>query len=109
MEVSTEFYWIAVAIVAITSSARITRLVTVDKFPPIQWIRHKYEDATDGTDWVWLVLCGYCFSFWATLGVVAAGYFSDWHEVWWFVNGVLGASYLAAILMAIDADNGEDD
>lgn len=103
------FEWVAVALVVVTSSARLTRLATVDKFPPVKWLREKYEDATDGTDWIWLALCGYCFSFWATLAVVLTGYFSDWHEVWWLINATFGASYLAAILMANDGDMGDDD
>lgn len=101
-------YWAAVALVTITSAARITRLVTVDKFPPIKWARDKFEDATDGSGWQMLTLCGYCFSFWAALAVVLSGYYSDWHELWWLINGTFGASYLAAILMAFDGDTNDD-
>lgn len=104
----SEFDWIAVAVVVVTASARLTRLATVDKFPPVRWLREKYEDATDGTDWQRLTLCGYCFSFWATLAVVLSGWLSDWHTAWWVVAGSLGASYLAAILMASDGDEEDD-
>lgn len=103
------FEWVAAALVIITASARLTRLVTVDRFPPIKWIRTRYEDATDGTDWQWLTMCGYCFSFWATLAVLLSGYYSDWHEIWWLICGTLGASYLAAILMANDGDDSDED
>lgn len=105
----SEFEWVAVAIVAITASARLTRLVTVDKLPPVKWLREKYEDATDGSGWQLLTLCGYCFSFWATLAVVLSGWLSDWHTAWWIVCATLGASYLAAIMMAFDGDDSEDD
>jgi hypothetical protein len=116
--VSTEFYWLAVAAVTIISASRLTRLATVDKFPPTAWVRHKYSDATDENDWWWLMNCGYCFSFWATLLVVVWGYLSDvysttgpgdiWFAIWWLINGVLAAAYLAAWFMAHDGDDGDD-
>lgn len=99
------FEWVAVALVVITSSARLTRLLTYDHFPPIEWLRNKYADATDGSTWQLLAYCAYCMSFWATLVVLLSGYYSNWDEVWWLVNGILGASYLAAILMINDGDD----
>lgn len=121
---SSEFYWIAVALVAITGASRITRLVTFDKFPPAAWVREKYADLTDGTErrreWTLLLYCGWCFSFWAMALVVAWGYLAGVFEspeqrvivndsfayvAWWLVNGTLGGSYLAAMLMARDGDS----
>lgn len=116
---SIEFYWIAVVATTIISASRLTRLATVDKFPPIKWVREKYADVTDGTDWFWLMYCGYCFSFWATLTVIAWGWFAGvypgintstaevWTQVWWTVNGTLAAAYLAAVFMANDGDDGD--
>lgn len=114
-----EFYWVAVVATTIISASRLTRLATVDKFPPIAWLRNKYADFTDGTDWQWLMFCGYCFSFWATLGVITWAYFAGvfapgataevWTRVWWLVNGTFAASYLAAVFMAHDGDDGDDD
>jgi hypothetical protein len=115
--VSTEFYWLAVVATTIVSAARLTRLAVVDKFPPVKWLRNKYSDATDSNDWWWLMNCGYCFSFWATVFVVGWGWFSGVYEtgadgvsgnVWWLANGVLAASYLAAVFMARDADDEDD-
>lgn len=103
----TPFYWIAVAVVVVLSSARLTRLATYDLFPPVLWLREKFAAATDGSGWQLVAYCGYCASFWLTLVVVLSGYYSDWHTAWWIVNGTLGASYLAAIVMANDGD--EDD
>lgn len=116
---SAEFYWIAVAVITVTASARLTRLATYDKFPPVVWLRGLYLDLMDRTErrrgWQLLAICGYCFSFWATLFVVAwadlAGVFNGWTQdpslgasAWWFLMGTLGASYLAAILMKRDGD-----
>lgn len=115
---SPEFYWVAVAATTVISASRVTRLATVDKFPPVKRVREWYEEKTDAGDWVWLVLCGYCFSFWATLGVVVWGDlagvydFGDYSlsaQAWWFFNGIFAASYLAAVFMANDGDHGEPD
>jgi len=102
---SPEFFWVAVALVTVTSAARLTRLVTFDHFPPVKWLRNKYAAKTDGSDWQLLAYCGYCASFWVTLVVVAWGWATDWQTAWWLVNGVLGASYDAAILMTNDGED----
>lgn len=113
-----EFYWLAVAFTTVVSAARFTRLATVDKFPPVKWLREKHQDWTDGSDWQWLTLCGYCFSFWATAFVVVWGWLSGVYDVsgnglaftiWWAFNGTFAASYLAAVFMANDGADGEDD
>lgn len=121
---SDEFYWIAVAVTTVLSASRLTRLFVADKFPPTYWLRHRYADALDGSDrsraWALLLFCGYCFGFWATLGVMLWGYLAgvydltrDLHadsiQVWWFANGAFGGSYLAAWFMANDGDDSEDD
>lgn len=106
---SDEFYWIAVAAVTVVSSARITRLLTYDQFPPIAWLRDKYGEWTSGSDWQLLGFCAYCMSFWVTLAVVLAGWFSGFHEIWWLVNSAFAGSYLAAIFMVNDSDNGDDE
>jgi hypothetical protein len=120
--VRIEFYWLAVVLTTVVSAARLTRLATVDKFPPVKWLRTKYEDATDGSDWQWLTMCGYCFSFWATAFVFVWGLLSgvyspthvlifdgSWSGWWWVVNSLLAMSYLAAMTMAHDGSTGEDD
>lgn len=117
-----EFYWVAVALTTIVSASRLTRLATVDKFPPVQWVRDKYADLTDTprlVGWQLLLFCGYCFGFWAAAFVVVWGLLADVYEppvsgnlsaqVWWVVNGILAASYLAAILMAHDGDINDDE
>lgn len=116
---NSTFYWIAVAVITVTASARITRLATYDQFPPALWLREKFADLMDGgprrRGWQILVYCGYCFSFWATLLVVIwadlSGIFEGWTDDpslwasgWWFLMGTLGASYLAAIMMKHDGD-----
>ena len=118
---STEFYWVAVVATTIISVARLTRLAVYDKFPPVQWVRDKYLDATDGSGWGLLALCGFCMSFWVTLLVVGWGLLAGVYDrtpdeataepyaVWWIVNGILAMSYLAASYIARDGDDGGED
>lgn len=122
----SEFQWVAFAAVAIVSSARLTRLATWDRFPPVEWARNKYVELTDKSDrtraWQLLAFCAYCASFWLTALVVGWAYLAGvddgetaWgssgelaQPLWWTVNGTLAASYLAAILMVLDGDNGDE-
>lgn len=113
----TEFEWVAFAVITVVSIARLTRLATVDKFPPIQWLRDKFEEKTDGTGWNLLTMCGYCFSFWVAVGVVGWAVLAEVVTgsreipalVWWGVNGTFAAAYLGAIVMANDGDDNEED
>lgn len=104
----SEFEWVAAAIIAVMSTARITRLLVVDKFPPIKWVRDKYEIKTDGSDWQLLALCGYCMGFWVALLVVGTGYLSGFHTAWWWVNAVFAVAYAGSIVMAFDGDPDEE-
>lgn len=118
---STEFYWVAVVVTTILSTARLTRLAVYDKFPPVQWVRDKYLDATDGSGWGLLALCGYCMSFWVTALVVLWGGAAHVYGhppnpsgnyaslAWWTVNGIFAMSYLAATYIANDGDDSEDE
>lgn len=101
----SNFEWVAVAIVTIVSSARITRLVVWDSYPPSVWLRSKWDALTKDGDWSLLAHCGYCFGMYAAGFTVLTGYFSDWHPIWWIFNGWLTASYGAAIVMSYDGDD----
>lgn len=108
-DMSLEFYWLAVAVVTVISASRITRVVTFDAFPPARWVRDTYADLMDRSGptrgWALLLFCPWCFSPWATLGVILWGYFSGFDTLWWIINGSLAASYLAAIFMTQDGDD----
>ena len=101
----TDFEWVAAAIVAVISSARITRLVTWDHYPPSVWLRTKWDTLTNDGPWSLLAHCGYCFGLWAAAFVVGWGYLSNFHWTWWLFNGWLAVGYLAAIVMAFDGDD----
>ena len=116
--VSAEFYWVAVALTTIVCASRLTRLATWDVFPPTKWLRDKYSNLTDGSGWQVLAFCGYCASYWITGLVVLWGLYAGVYQTpvstthpflwWWIVNGIFATSYLAAILMAHDGDEGDD-
>lgn len=101
----SNFEWVAVAVVSVLGTARLTRLVVWDKYPPSMWLRTKWDEVTNDGPWSVLVHCGYCFGMWAGLFTVLTGYLSDWHEVWWLFNGWLATSYLAATYLAFDGDD----
>lgn len=115
---NTEFYWVAVALTTIIAASRLTRLLTWDKFPPTLAIREWWGDHTRG-NWQLLFFCGYCMSFWMTVFVVIAGLLCGVYEIsperdnaflgWWIGAGIFAGSYLAAVFMAHDGDNGDED
>jgi hypothetical protein len=108
----TDFQWVAAAIVACLSAARITRLVTHDAFPPFVRVRIWYDDLTNENEWSLLLHCQYCFGVWAAGFVVGWGYLSGldgwWGTAWWLFNGWMSVAYMAAIIMSYDGEVDED-
>lgn len=100
----TEFQWVCAAVISVVSTARITRLVTWDTFPPSVWLRTKWDQWTHDGAWSTLVHCGYCFGLWAGAFVVGWGYLSDFHWTWWLFNGWMTVGYMASMVMAFDGD-----
>jgi len=89
-------------VVWIVSSARLTRLLTQDSFPPVVWLRMKWDDKTDGSGWNTLFHCHWCMSLWVTAIIGAWGYLANLHWTWWVVNVVLAASYINAMIVERD-------
>jgi len=89
-------------LVTITATARLTRLVVHDDFPPTMWWRDLWDKWTRNSDWNKVMHCGFCFSFWAAVFVVGTGLLLSFSVVWFLIFGTLGASYLAAIIMTSD-------
>lgn len=124
---STDLYWIAVAVVTVLSAARLTRLAVADDFPPVKFFRDLVYDALDKgprrRQWQIITWCAYCAAFWLTALVVV---FADlmgvldgktaWgtsgelsQPLWWIFNGTVAGSYLAAIVVRFDGDTSGDD
>lgn len=110
---STEFYWIAVAVVTVLSASRLTRLAVADDFPPVKFFRDIVYDFLDKSttrrQWQIITWCHYCASFWLTAPIVAWGYLTDFQTAWWIFNATFAATYLSAILVSFDGDKSGDD
>ncbi len=89
------------------SVARLTRLVTVDSWPPVVWLRIKWDTLTNDGPWSDLVHCPYCAAPWLALPVIGWAFLSDLHWTWWLFNGWLALAYVAAMIVARDAGGQE--
>ena len=87
----------------VLGSARFTRLVTADSYPPsvklrIWWSNHVNEM------WEPLLQCPWCFAPYVVAVNMATAWLSDMHPVWWIVNGWLSAAYAASWVVFHDED-----
>ena len=94
------------SVVAVLASARITRLIVEDEYPPSIWVRMKWDRLTRDGEWAKLVHCGWCASPYVTALVLGLGYFLRW-PTWWYVGSAwLAASYVAGWIVFHDEDGG---
>lgn len=96
-------------IVGVLSIARLTRLLTLDTYPPVVWLRTWWDVKTDydpdspnEMSWGELFHCPWCMAPWVTIPVAAWGYYSDLNWAWWAFNGWLAAAYAAAWITTRD-------
>lgn len=94
--------WIIAFVVGSLSAGRITRLLTQDSFPPAVWLRVKWDDKTDGNSWNVLMHCHWCLSVWVTAPIGLWAWLSNLHTSWWVFNGILAATYVAAMIVERD-------
>jgi hypothetical protein len=99
-----QFQIVAAAIVGVIATARLTRLLVFDSYPPVAWIRAKWHDITKDGSWAALVDCPYCAAPYFAALVLAFGELTDYGKVWWIVCGWLAGSYVAAVFIAHDGD-----
>jgi hypothetical protein len=109
VEVSPTLYWLAAVLVAVVGTARLTRLLVFDTYPPAAWVRARWDGLTKDGPWSVLVHCGYCAAPWIAVVTIAWGYFTDLHWSWWVFYGWLALSYLAATFVSWDEPVGPDD
>lgn len=94
-------YLILAFIVAVIATARLTRLVVDDDWPPMAWLREKYVMAVP-EKWAALVECPFCAAPWFALPNLLLAWASDLAWYWWLPNLWLSAAYLAAIVNVRD-------
>lgn len=93
---------VAAAVVGVLSTARITRLVTQDSFPPAARLRIWWDNRTKDNAWAPLIRCHWCFAPWAGAVILAWAALTDLQPAWWYVNGWLAGSYVASMVVERD-------
>lgn len=92
---------VATALVLIGASARLTRLVVDDEWPPTEWAKGLYQRRAP-EKWLPLSTCAFCLAPWLTLALGAWGYLTGWQTAWWLFCGWLAAAYAASMLVVRD-------
>lgn len=92
----------AAATVGVVGAARLTRLVTKDHWPPMAYVRRKYVELTEGTEWSVLAECPFCVAPYVVAADLAWALKSDLDKSWWVTNGWLAASYAASWIVVRD-------
>jgi hypothetical protein len=122
---------VAAVLVGTLAVARCTRLVTSDDWPPIAWVRARWEwwqtdrDVDAANDargyphatrarsirhgWGSLLKCPFCFAPYAAAGDLALAWYSDLATWWWLVNLWAAVAYVAAMIVARDEPPAEDE
>lgn len=95
---------VAAVIVGVMSTARLTRLVTQDSYPPAAWLRAKWAQITHDGPWSELATCPYCAAPYITALVLGWGLLTDFQPAWWIVNGILGGAYAASMVVVRDGE-----
>jgi hypothetical protein len=93
---------VAAATVGVVAAARATRLVTKDHWPPMSFVRRKYVELTEGTEWSVLAECPFCVAPYVVAADLAWAMRSDLGRPWWVFNGWLAASYAASLIVVRD-------
>jgi hypothetical protein len=93
---------VAAVIVGVLSVARTARLVVWDEYPPMVWLRMKWDEKWGEEGWGKLIHCQFCATPYMAIGMALWWWLADGHWTWWVINGVWGLSYLSAILVSYD-------
>jgi len=94
-------------LVTVFAAGRLTRLITADHWPPVDWFRAKWDAHSDRLGGWWLLAaCHWCLGPWMTAIVGLWAVLSHLHWTWWIFNGWLALSYLTSIL--VHHDEGPD-
>lgn len=99
------FQILCAAAVGVLATARLTRLLVFDSYPPVAWMRAKWHSITKDGKWAMLVDCPYCAAPYFAAVVFGVGELTDYPTWWWIVCGWLAASYAASIVVAYDGDD----
>jgi len=99
--------------VGIVSIARLTRLFTQDTWPPVAWLRSKWDNALTRVSpegevkvsgWIDFLHCPYCLAVWLTVPIGLWGWLTNLQPAWWVFNGWLAAAYVASMVVQRDGE-----
>ena len=92
---------IFVAVIAIVGTARITRFISEDTFPPMLWMRNLWVSRMP-VGWNELPLCAYCVGIYASAFTLVTALLLNFNVIWVVGFTWLALAYLASILVAFD-------
>lgn len=92
---------IAAFLIGTIATARLTRLIVDDSFPPVRAVTDWYIHHTN-EKWGLLAECPWCVSFWIALANTGAAWASDLAWWWWFANVPFAVSWIAAYMCLRD-------
>lgn len=96
MAVIEILYLVAAVIIGVLGSARLTRLLTEDTWPPSVWVRLKWAEITDDGPWSDLVTCPWCAAPWIVGINLVLALVTDLHPAWLIFNGWMAASLVVS-------------
>lgn len=89
------------AVVMVFGTARLTRIVAHDDYPPAEWVRMRWY-ALVGDRWGKLLNCIWCTQPYVAIICLAWAALSDLHWTWWVFWGWLALSQAGSTLLAYD-------
>lgn len=96
------FVLVLAVLVATVGVARLTRLITYDTYPPVAWLRSKWQGLTRDGEWSKLATCGFCAAPYLMAACLLWGVFTAFHWSWWAFWGWLALSYVSSMIFARD-------
>ena len=104
----SHFEIVMALIVGIFSVARTARLLVWDSYPPVAWLRMKWDDKFGDEGWGVLIHCQFCCTPYMAMGMALWWWLAFTYgdgtaqAAWWTINGVWGLSYVSAMLVSYD-------
>lgn len=96
---------IAAFVIGALGSARVARLIGFDTYPPIAWLRSKWDAWTEHSEWNKLVHCPYCSTPYIAAANLTWAYCTELQTAWWITNILLAGAYAAAYFVVYDGDD----
>jgi hypothetical protein len=100
--VNLTVYLLLAVVVGVVGTARLTRLVVDDTWPPVAALRDWWDRRTNTSGWNDLLHCPWCVSMWFAPPCLAWAWLTDLHWSWWVFYGWLAGAYAAGAIVVRD-------